>query len=256
MTARKAFFEDRSFFLTDFSALSSAQSIEGRIAVTPTITLLGDLPTAYAARDFTPAVPDPTSDVRSSDVVLGNPYVGAEVALPSPRGRASVGVGVRLPVLGTLVELGDDISAFVYGQTVSVDRPLAYAPDTFGLVGTAEGSIALSPEVLLVGRLAPQVAIRTDGREFNDDVEVFLSYTFRAEVVAGSALLSSGIRATGLLTEEMNAEMDRFDTTIGFAAEAEAGTVRPGVFLEFPVSGATDALLEAIAGVGLSVDLN
>ncbi|MEM1055530.1 MAG: hypothetical protein AAGI52_08375 [Bacteroidota bacterium] len=232
--------------------------LDGRFAVTPGLSIVGDVPTVYAAIDFESPFSDQTSEERSSAFVLGNPYLGVEAALPNPRGRASAGLGGRLPVVGTLIDLGDeDGTALFYSQFASYDRFLAFIPNTLSVVGTAEGSLALSPTVSLVGRLAPQLAINAGNEQsLPDDLELFLSYTFRAEAEAGPALLTGGIRATGFLTEELGDDVARFETAIGLAAEVKAGTVRPGFFVEVPVGGNLDDLLDAVAGVGLGVDLN
>ncbi|MEL6616253.1 MAG: hypothetical protein AAFQ43_10970 [Bacteroidota bacterium] len=250
LTAHKISFDDDSFFGTDgFSALSSAQFLQARVGVTPSIRIVADLPLAYAS----------VEDFVGEDVgglVVGNAQVGIEADLPADRGAATVGLSVRLPIVDTIIDLDDDSGpAVFYGQFASYDRFGAFIPETATLVGTTTGRFDLSPEVALTGQLTPQVLIPTANTDFRD-TEVLLGYLFRGEAQAGPALLTLGIRGTGILTEEVDEDGDRFLHALGLGAEVQAGPVRPGLFVELPINGANEDLLNAVYGFGLSYSLD
>lgn len=251
LTVHKPTFEDTFVSEDGFSTFSSAQFLQARIAATPTLSIVADLPTAYGSIEG-------FGGDELSAFVLGNPYVGIDVALPSTFGSASAELGVRLPVVETLIETeSDDFAAFFVGQFASYDRLGAFLSETATLVARTAVAYDVTPQVSIVGDLTPQLLIPVGDDTFDDsDPELLLGYTIGGEAQAGPALIRAGFRGTGIITEEIGEGGDRFLHAAGVGVEVQAGAVRPGAFIEVPINGDNEEILGVIFGFGVTFGLD
>ena len=226
-----------------FSPLSNATFLEGRFG--DRVQVILDLPAAYTAFDES----WPFEGTESA-FVLGNPYLGVETRL---RSGVVLGIGARAPIVETVIDVDrNDFTALSYGASATSDRIGAFTPETATLAGTLGYEYLASSDVSIEARVIPQVLIPvTEGR----DTELFGSYTLQLRALVGPAELSLGARGTGILTEDTGSA-SRFDHFVGIAGELPVGGLRPGIYAEIPVSGDFGNAVNAIVGIGVSVDLN
>ena len=237
--------------------VSSALVVTARVPVGAGVTVVADLPVSYA-RFASPDVPALGIEAGSEDdVVVGNPYVGAEAGVGA---ALTVGGGVRLP-LSRFDRIGgfQDPAQFGWfgGFTTDPERFEAYLPEVLTVSALARYEPLAGP-VRLRFVLAPAYLADVSGDEPFGDPDfgttgLALGYAVQAEVPVGPVALSGGVLGRPILAGE-RFEVFSVDAALAVGAAATVGPVRPGVLVRVPLD--RDPFpFDSDATVGLSLDV-
>ena len=226
--------------VSSVDVVSSAFTVGARVPVGAGVSVVADLPFAYArlASPDLPAVG--VEGTTEDDVSVGNPYVGAEARVG---GAVTLGGGVRLPLaqydrIGGFADPAD--FAWQGGFTADPERFEAYLPEVLTVSASARYEPLVGP-VRLRALLAPAYLRDVSGDEFFGNPNpprtgLVLGYQAQAEVAAGPVALSGGLFGRPVLAGE-RFELFSADATLALGASVRLARVQPGVSLRVPLDG-------------------
>lgn len=230
---------------------SWAVVLGARVPVVGRLAVVGELPVAGVAYDY-PEVGSgrdvPGVEFGTSDVALGNPYVGAEWAAGP---ALAVAGGVRLP----LVTMGNEFDAHGWegGLRADAERFEAYQPDLLTVSAAVRYTPALGERARARLRLEPALLVPSDD-DRDADPDLVLGGGLGADVAVGAATLSGGLLGRYIVTDGHFGASDLFDVdaVAVLGASVEVGGVRPGLDLRVPLY---DPVFGQDAAVGLRLDV-
>lgn len=178
-------------------------------------------------------------------VALGNSYLGvAREVASGARGVADVGLGLRPPLSP---DPGGSGAATVGGLS-EIERPALFQNDVLVLTAYLDGRHAVGRDVTLRIRLAPTLA----GASFGT-ADPYLGFLAQSVYETGPTHIAVGASGLGYLGD-VGSNGRRVLLFGGLAADTDAGAVRPGAFLRFPLAGPSLGFLGgARTVVGFSV---
>lgn len=206
---------------TDSEVFSGALFLAGRGAVSPRISLVGELPFAHH---------ESTDEFFSSTIssnTIGNPYVGLEMKLAS--GPAFLEFGVRPPLAAD-----DEFPAVATGLFADVTRWEAFFPEVFSIVGAFNVREVTPSKIAYRLRVSPTVMIPTN--DGSDETMVFAVYSFQVGYHGTMARIGAGMSGRSQLS-------DLDGTNVGAASFSQfeihadflSGQIRPGLDLKMPL---------------------
>ncbi len=225
----------------ELNFFTSAFYLSGRVAVADRVRVVGELPISYynATNRYT--------DKNSSEVVLGNPYLGMEVGRI---GNSTWGeLGVRFPVAPTNNE------AVYTGFYSDYDRCEAFMADVMSI--TAIGNYQLSNATGFTARLRGGPAFLIDtGNVQSDEVEVYGIYSLQGWYDA--APLRVGANVTGrILASEKDLDLgERTTHQVGLSIIGRLDNFEPGVHVRAPLDSDLNNILDYGFGLSLTVPIN
>ena len=240
---------------------SAAFALSGRVPVGSRWTAVAEVPLAYNRLD----VPGPSAGVATdaagvdggyttSDLALGNPYLGAEVRL---RPDITVEGGVRLPLAPTPTLRGPTDLALraegaFGGLAANQEQFEAYLGRTASLTAAVRYTPQLTPALGLRLRLAPTLITSAD-RDRDDRSDVGLGYGAHLDARRGPLAASVGATGRQFAGSDFGGySFFETDLAVALAASVEVGGVRPGVVARVPL---TNEILSGTATVGFSLDV-
>ena len=239
---------------TTIGTTSAAFVLSGRVPGGERWTVVAEVPLGYNRLDVPEELDVPGGDgYTTSDVSVGNPYLGAELRL---RSDVTVEGGVRLP-LASVREFDPRVTTFqadgVFGGlSADVERFEAYLDRTAALGVAVRYTPRLTPALGLRLRLAPTLVASTDS-ERDGRADLGIGYGVHADLRRGP--LAASVGATG--RQFAGDIFDGYgffevDLALALAASVDVGGVRPGLVARVPL---TDEALSGAATVGLSLDV-
>ena len=225
----------------DFSFFSYSFYLSGRIRAGETTQLRFEVP--YASYKLEDSIFTATG--RSS---FGNPYVGAEFG---PRDRGVQGeVGIRLPVMS------DNAEAAGFGLLADpVERMEAYLDDILPVYAGLSYRHRSAGGFAMMLRAVPVAWIYTgDG---SADSELFVLHSAQAWYEAEKVALGAGLSGRFLVTGDGADLGERTLYELGFFANFDLGTFRPGLQVRFPLDAdlTDDLRLDPWYSISLGLEL-
>lgn len=205
--------------LSDNTFFSGEYVVSGRVAVTPAVKIMADLPISHYGVDG--------GGLDISETGVGNPYLGVEIAHPN---RMLYGeFGIRIPVDG-------NESALMSGMASDLDRREAFFGNVFSITGQVDYRYRIPAAfsgLSLRLRGGPNFWIYTDDA-FEDDVDLFASYA--AQLWYEVQRIQVGVGAVGraLLTEDNLDFGERTAHQLGVSLLGTYRMVQPGVHFGLP----------------------
>jgi len=235
----------------DAEVFSSAFYLSGRLAATPTVTFVAELPYArmrgsapgYSYYPFAPDeyYPYPYS-LPASGSTIGNPYVGFEAAIPgSP---LFVEFGGRPPLASDR-----EYDAEVMGAVADLTRFFAFT-EQYASVQFGVNVYEVLPSKLACRiRVSPLLAIPSESYL---ETEFFTFYSVQAGYQGRSARAGMGLAGMALLTENYPSNLgQRTVTQLELHADFLSGRVRPGVDVHLPL-GTLASSVPVVVGTGIT----
>lgn len=224
------------------SELSSATFITFHGVVSPSVTVVAELPTAYASfreNDF------PYyyyyEDAKSA-FGIGNPYFGLRF---SPPGSGfSSEVGLRAP-LAT-----DNAYVAEIGSFADYDRFTAFLHNITSARGVAEYRYRMPSGAFVQFAGGGLVAIPDEG-----DAELFGQYGIFVGATGDLLTVKTGVTGIMLITESAPNFSERTLHQLGLTADFDLGAVRPAVQIRVPLDEDMETYRYAL-GFGLSYGFN
>lgn len=207
------------------------------------VAFVGELPFAHGSYEFKSS----HFNVNKSGSAIGNPYLGLE--LKGANSPVFAEFGIRLPItpednVGTGLNIYSD-----------VDRLEAFFPKTLPFSGMVNFH-HVGPSGLAVRlRGGASFWVFTDEDAFNDDTELFASYSVQAGYETRQASVMAGFTGRANLTAEDADFSERSVHQFGAAASLGMGKLRPGVQFRLPLDEDLKEMLDAAFGVQLGIEL-
>jgi len=230
----------------DSKLFSAAFFLSGRVAVSPRLSVVGELP--YARHESTYLIFFP-EEVSSN--TIGNPYAGVEYKLGS--GPAFLEFGVRPPLAAD-----DEFLAIFTGYATDVARWEAFTPDRFAALAAFNVREITPSRIALRLRVSPTVAIPTGNS--SEKTKLYGIYSFQIGYEGSKARIGAEMAGRTQLTDEPGVTIldffgvgnlgSRTSTQFGLHADFLSGHIRPGLDLHVPLGGMGNYVSSV---VGLSV---
>ncbi|MGH7453200.1 MAG: hypothetical protein ACRENG_17755 [bacterium] len=206
---------------------------------------VGELPFAYGNYEFKSSLIN--INEHESGSAIGNPYLGLEIKGANTPIFAEF--GVRLPItpednVGTGLNIYSD-----------VDRIEAFFPKTLPFSGMVNFHHVGSSGLAIRLRGGASFWVFTDMEAFNEDTELFASYSAQVGYEFRQVSVMAGFTGRANLTAEDADFSQRSVHQFGAAASLGAGKVRPGVQLRLPLDDDLKDILDAMFGVQLGIEL-
>jgi len=220
----------------DQELLSAAFFLSGRGAVSPRISVVGELP--FARHKSTYLYFGPFDNSAST---IGNPYAGVELRIAS--GPAFLEFGVRPPLASQ-----DETLAKYTGNVSDVTRWEAFTSDQFAVVGAFNIREVTSSNIAFRLRVSPTVALPT-GNNNAAETRLYAIYSFQVGYQGTKLRVGAGMSGRTQITDEADPSFFGYGgANIGgrslsqFELHADflPGRIRPGLDLHVP--------LDALAG--------
>ncbi len=216
----------------DLTFPSAAYFVSLRLATAGAITLVAELPVAYAEEET----------FGESDATVGSPYIGAEFEL-SDASFAELGVRIPITDAGPAATVGA-VSDFV-------DRFEAFLDDVVSIHAGFNYRKTYDSGLSLRLRGAPVLDIPTaDG-----DTELFVLYSAQVWYKVDRTSLGGGVSGRILTTE---GEFDLGERTLhqlALAGSVELGRYRPGVQVRIPLDEDLRDILDLVVSFSLAFQL-
>lgn len=217
-------------FDTEFS--TGALFLSGRLAVSPRLSVVGEIP--YARHKSTYLV----FYIDNSSSTIGNPYAGVEYKLGS--GPAFLELGVRPP----LADNNKALASFT-GKASDVARWEAFSPDRFAIVAAFNVREVTPSKIALRLRLSPAFTIPTKG---SSETMLYAIYSFQVGYEGTTVRVGTSMTGRAQITQELG------DTILDFIAAGDklgqrtsnqlelhadflSGHIRPGLDVHVPLGG-------------------
>lgn len=239
----------------DWGILTSALVFSGRIAVSPTITLVADLPMAnidmernYYSYDTSDVPYLVSSSYQESQ--FGNPYLGVEAGLPMGEGAQQLILrgGIRLP----LAEETESRAGGV-GYTTLWNRAEAFLPD----ITTVEAGLGWqgSTEDGLRYNAGADIALwmSSDDNRWSGD-ETYINYNTEIWYAPNKLGVGAGFAGRYHASSDSK-DADKSEHQLAFAANYDLGKVTPGICFRIPVEERLTEILDYVVGLNVTYDL-
>jgi hypothetical protein len=228
----------------DAKFLSAAYFLSGRVAVSPTVAVVGELPfsnhkSSYMSTDsFGNEILE-----EVSSATIGNPYLGLEARVAS--GPVFVEFGARPPLASD-----EEDEAVITGIYSDATRWAAFLPD-FVLVEAAFNVREVTPSKIAYRlRLSPVLAIPTEGGGL--DPELFAIYSFLIGYHGSKARIGGGMSGQALVSEDFGNLGQRTVNQLEIHADFLSGSLRPGLDLHLPLDTFAN-FVPVVLGVSVSL---
>jgi hypothetical protein len=233
----------------DFTAIFG-----GYFACTEKIHLVCQVPYASSAKSETDTMrvypaPYPTT-YKSTMAVIGNPYVGVEIAEEWRTSRV-IQFGVRIPNVSA--DNTPRLEAATIGGVISHEQFEAFAPELF----TAQGAFgkqfySQKPNYWFHAKVIGGVSVL---KYTKADEELCVDFNPEIWFLRQKVECGFGLSSRLLLTEAGKDFSDRIESQLGFALNLVSGKVRPGAHLRIPMNGAVDSDIDFLIGGHVTLDL-
>lgn len=222
----------------DSEIFSAAFFLSGRVAVSPRLSVVGELPFARHKSTYFIFFP---SDVSSS--TIGNPYAGVEYKLGS--GPAFLEFGVRPPLAQD-----DELLAVFTGYAADVARWEAFTPDRFAIQPAFNVREITPSKIALRLRVSPTVTIPTGNS--SEKTKLYGIYSFQIGYEGSKVRIGAGMGGRAQITDEPGVTSldffgfgnlgERTASQFGLHADFLSGRIRPGLDLHLPLGGMGDSV--------------
>lgn len=215
-----------------------------RLPVSGRILFVGELPFTHANAE--------TKSVRfninesESQSVFGNPYLGVEIT--DRTGAFITEIGLRVPITPD-----DKFLGTITGLYSEYDRLEAFLPKVLSAMTIANYRYHAPSGFAFKLRGGPSLLIYTGDDAFDDDVELFMSYSAQAGYETERWSILGGVTGRALLTTEDASFDERSIHQLGFNASVGLGQVRPGVHFRLPLDDGLKESLDSVLGINLGV---
>lgn len=230
----------------DSELFSAAFFLSGRVAVSPQLSVVGELPYARHRSTYFVFFPE-----NVSGNTIGNPYAGVEYKLGS--GPAFLEFGIRPPLAQD-----DELLAVFTGYASDVARWEAFTPDRFAIQTAFNVREITQSKVALRLRVSPTVAIPTGNS--SEKTKLYGIYSFQIGYEASKVRIGAAMSGRSQLTDEPGVTIldffgfgnlgERTSSQFGLHADFLSGPIRPGLDLHVPLAGMSGYVSSV---VGLSV---
>jgi len=221
----------------DSELLSAAFFLSGRGAVTPRISVVGELP--FVRHKSTYLIFGPSDE---SSNMIGNPYAGLELRLAS--GPAFLEFGVRPPLAAD-----DEYLATFTGNVSDVTRWEAFTPDRFSILAAFNIREVTPSNIAFRLRVGPALALPTGNNNPSETI-LYAIYSFQVGYHGSKARIGAGMSGRSQITDETDYALlgfggrnigERSLNQFELHADFLPGRIRPGLDLHVP--------LDALSGV-------
>jgi len=231
----------------DQELFSAAFFLSGRGAVSPRISVVGELPFVRhqsAYQYFGPF------DVSSS--MIGNPYAGLELQLAS--GPAFLELGVRPPLAAD-----DEALATRTGNVSDVTRWEAFTPERFAILAAFNIREVTPSKIAFRLRVGPTLALPTGNNNPSETI-LYAVYSFQVGYQGSKARVGAGMSGRSQITQELDRALfgfggvnmgERSLSQFELHADFLPGRVRPGLDLHVPLDALSGAS-SSVVGVNLT----
>jgi hypothetical protein len=221
------------------SFFSTAWFLSGRVRVSNSVVLVGEVPFAFGKLDNEFVETD-------SDAAIGNIYFGAEFG--SRSSPVFFELGARAPLAP------DDNVASVVGTFADLDRWEAFIPNLLPISGMVNYMNVSETGLLLRFRGGPLLWIPT---ESGGETELLglLDAQVGYEDPMGKFGVKGGLTSRIVVTES-GSFSDRTSFQGGVNAWFSLGRVRPGVFVLVPLDGELRDIVNVTVGLNAQILLN
>jgi hypothetical protein len=231
----------------DSELFSAAFFLSGRVALSPRLSVVGELPFARHKSTYFAFFPE-----NLSSNTIGNPYAGVELKLGS--GLALLELGVRPPLVAD-----DELLASFTGKASDVARWEAFATDRFAILAAFRVREVTPSKIAFGFRLSPAFTIPT--KETTQTGMLYAIYSFQVGYEGTKARIGTGLTGRSQITHEIGDTPLDFISAYGnlgqrtssqFEVHADflSGRIRPGLDLHVPLAGMSNYVSSV---VGLSV---
>lgn len=228
--------------LSDNTFFSGAYIVSGRVAATPALKIMADLPIVHYGVDG--------EGLGVSETSVGNPYFGAELA--HPNGMLHGELGIRIPLDG-------NESALMSGMASDLDRREAFFGNLLSIIGNVDYQYQVPSPALsgLTVRLrgGPNLWVYTDDMA-DDDVDLYANYAAQLWYEVQRIQVGVGAIGRALLTE---GDLDFGERTAHQLEVSVLGTyrrVQPGVHFGLPFDDNDfNDVVDYVIGVSLSAHI-
>lgn len=231
----------------DSELFSAAFLLSGRGAVSPRISVVGELP--FVRHESTYEAFGPF-DVSSS--MIGNPYAGLELRLAS--GPAFLEFGVRPPLAAD-----DEALATYTGNASDVTRWEAFTPDRFAILAAFNLREVTPSKIAFRLRLSPVLALPTGDNYYSETI-LYAIYSFQVGYQGSKARVGAGMSGRSQVTREVDQALfgfgglnigERSLSQFELHADFLPGHIRPGLDLHVPLD-ALSGVSSAVVGASLT----
>lgn len=234
--------ENDGFFAQSNSGLVVFASL--RLPVSGKILFVGELPFAHGSFETKSSF----YNSSESQNAFGNPYLGLEIK--DRTGAFITELGLRLPVTPE-----DKFISALTGLYADYDRLEAFLSKTFSLMTLANYHYRDQSGFALRLRGGPSLLIYTGKDSFDDEVELFMSYSAQAGYESERFSILGGITGRAILTEQDASFEERSVHQLGFNASVGLGKVRPGVHFKLPLDDDLKRSMNSVLGFNLGVEI-
>lgn len=223
----------------DSDLLSGAFFLAGRVAVSPRIAVVGELPYAklkgvgYGTDIYGNEI---FEDFSSS--TIGNPYLGIETTIAS--GPVFIEFGGRPPLASEV-----DIEAELTGAFADVTRWDAFLPNVASIQAAFNVREVTPSRVEYRLRLSPLLEIPTEG--FGED-ELYALYSFLIGYHGATVRVGAGMSGRALLTEDYGNLGQRSVNQLELHSDFLSGSIRPALDLRLPLGTLSNSVPLVLGG--------
>lgn len=210
------------------------------------MVFLSEIPISYYDYEV-----DPFFGSFESQLLFGNILVGLEFRGDEELIGGFGHLGVRLPTASE-----ENFSATIYGLFTDYDRFETFIPNQLSILGGGGWRLRFSEASTSNSQLhigfTGLALIPTEG---GGDSEVFAKYYGQFWYLSQFVGLGFGLSGIMLLTESGLEFGERVENQITFNFQYRANSVKPGAFLRVPLGDEIKQLVDFVAGINLTVDL-
>lgn len=226
----------------DYSFISSAIYLYGRISVSERVQLVADVPLAHGGFDFN----GPFFNESISETTIGNPFIG--FSFTPEHEKVNTTIGIRLPVTPNSKPF-----AASFGSIADIHRAEAFAPDL--LTGVLHFSYRhTSPRNVIFRLLGGPVFWFDTGDVLGDDLEILLDYS--AQIGFGNQRLTLLLGFNGRFGVTTEGDFgDRSFHHIAGTVTFHGNRLHPGIEIRIPVDNPVNDFYNVVFGLTMGVDL-
>jgi hypothetical protein len=216
---------------------SAVGFLSGRLPLNERFAAVAEVPFSYARVDL-------FEEEISSNSVLGNPYLGVELAASE---LLTLGLGLRAPLNTADEQSFADVFAFMADPL----RVETFLEDVVPVSATATFSHALAAPLSVRAHAGVMTLFWTDDESNSSDTA--LDYGALASYNAGLARFGAGIAGRWYATEDDGSFAETSLHHVTMSSDVRVGTIRPGISLRLPLDKPYREVVSSTVGLYLQV---